>query len=51
MQILDRRKDGIKSGGEWISSIYLENAPVAHPDVAEAAVIAVPHPAGASDRC
>jgi fatty-acyl-CoA synthase len=34
----------IKSGGEWISSIDLENAAVAHPDVAEAAVIAVPHP-------
>jgi acyl-CoA synthetase (AMP-forming)/AMP-acid ligase II len=44
MQIMDRRKDVIKSGGEWISSIDLENAAVAHPDVAEAAVIAVPHP-------
>ena len=44
MQIMDRRKDVIKSGGEWISSIDLENAAVAHPDVAEAAVVAVPHP-------
>ena len=44
MQITDRRKDVIKSGGEWISSIDLENAAVAHDDVAEAAVNAVPHP-------
>ncbi|HYZ39559.1 MAG TPA: long-chain-fatty-acid--CoA ligase [Stellaceae bacterium] len=44
MQIMDRRKDVIKSGGEWISSIELENAAIGHPDVAEAAVIAVPHP-------
>src|SRR5205814_2288766 len=44
MQIMDRRKDVIKSGGEWISSIEIENAAVAHQDVAEAAVIAVPHP-------
>jgi fatty-acyl-CoA synthase len=44
MQIMDRRKDVIKSGGEWISSIDLENAAVAHPDVAQAAVVAVPHP-------
>jgi 3-(methylthio)propionyl---CoA ligase len=44
MQITDRRKDVIKSGGEWISSIDLENAAVAHEDVAEAAVIAVPDP-------
>src|SRR5215831_10631266 len=44
MQITDRSKDVIKSGGEWISSIDLENAAVAHDDVAEAAVIAVPHP-------
>jgi fatty-acyl-CoA synthase len=42
LQITDRRKDVIKSGGEWISSIELENAAVAHEDVAEAAVIAVP---------
>jgi 3-(methylthio)propionyl---CoA ligase len=44
MQIVDRRKDVIKSGGEWISSIDLENAAVAHAEVAEAAVIAVSHP-------
>ena len=44
MQIVDRRNDVIKSGGEWISSIDLENAAVAHPDIAEAAVVAVPHP-------
>jgi 3-(methylthio)propionyl---CoA ligase len=44
MQIMDRRKDVIKSGGEWISSIDLENAAIAHPDVAQAAVVAVPHP-------
>jgi len=44
MQITDRRKDVIKSGGEWISSIELENLAVAHPAVAEAAVIGVPHP-------
>jgi fatty-acyl-CoA synthase len=44
MQITDRRKDVIKSGGEWISSIDLENAAIAHEDVAEAAVIAVAHP-------
>jgi 3-(methylthio)propionyl---CoA ligase len=44
MQITDRKKDVIKSGGEWISSIDLENAAVAHAEVAEAAVIAVPDP-------
>jgi fatty-acyl-CoA synthase len=44
MQITDRAKDVIKSGGEWISSIALENLAVAHPDVAEAAVIGIPHP-------
>lgn len=44
MQIVDRVKDLIKSGGEWISSVALENAIMAHPKVAEAAVIAVPHP-------
>ena len=44
MQITDRAKDVIKSGGEWISSIDLENAAVAHPRVAEAAVIGVAHP-------
>jgi fatty-acyl-CoA synthase len=44
MQITDRSKDVIKSGGEWISSIDLENAAVGHPAVAEAAVIGVVHP-------
>jgi acyl-CoA synthetase (AMP-forming)/AMP-acid ligase II len=43
MQITDRAKDLIKSGGEWISSIALENAAVGHPCVAEAAVIAIAH--------
>ncbi|MCC7368239.1 MAG: long-chain fatty acid--CoA ligase [Chloroflexi bacterium] len=42
-QIADRTKDLVKSGGEWISSIDLENALVGHPSVAEACVIAVPH--------
>lgn len=42
MQIVDRSKDVIKSGGEWISSIELENAAVGHADVAEAAVIGIP---------
>ncbi len=44
MQIVDRSKDVIKSGGEWISSIELENATMGCPGVAEAAVIGVPHP-------
>ena len=44
MQITDRSKDVIKSGGEWISSIEIENLAVGHPDVAEAAVIGVAHP-------
>ena len=43
MQITDRSKDVIKSGGEWISSIELENLAIGHPDIAEAAAIAVPH--------
>jgi fatty-acyl-CoA synthase len=42
MQITDRSKDVIKSGGEWISSVELENEVMAHPDVLEAAVIAKP---------
>jgi fatty-acyl-CoA synthase len=42
VQITDRAKDVIKSGGEWISSVELENALMAHPDVVEAAVIGVP---------
>jgi fatty-acyl-CoA synthase len=44
MQITDRSKDIIKSGGEWISSIDLENLAVSHPAVAEAAVIGIQHP-------
>ncbi len=44
IQIKDRSKDVIKSGGEWISSVDLENALMAHPAVSEAAVIAVPDP-------
>jgi 3-(methylthio)propionyl---CoA ligase len=44
MQITDRARDVIKSGGEWISSIELENLAVSHPKVAEAAVIGVRHP-------
>ena len=44
MQITDRSKDVIKSGGEWISSIDLENTAMAHPAVGEAAVIGVRHP-------
>ena len=43
MEIVDRSKDVIKSGGEWISSIDLENAAVGHPSVAEACVIGVLH--------
>lgn len=44
MQITDRSKDVIKSGGEWISSIDLENAAMGHPAAAECAVIGLPHP-------
>ncbi len=44
LQLTDRTKDVIKSGGEWISSVELENAAVSHPAVAEAAAIGVPHP-------
>ncbi len=44
MTITDRAKDLIKSGGEWISSIDLENLAIGHPDIANCAVIAVPHP-------
>ena len=43
-RIVDRTKDLVKSGGEWISSVEVENAIMAHPSVAEAAVIAMPHP-------
>jgi fatty-acyl-CoA synthase len=44
LQLTDRAKDLIKSGGEWISSIDLENAALGHPGVAMAAAIAIPHP-------
>jgi len=44
VQIVDRVKDMVKSGGEWISSVDLETAIIAHPAVLEAAVIGVPHP-------
>ena len=42
IKLVDRTKDLVKSGGEWISSVELENAIMAHPDVVEAAVVAVP---------
>jgi fatty-acyl-CoA synthase len=44
LRVKDRSKDLIKSGGEWISSVDLENIALAHPDLADAAVIGVPHP-------
>ncbi len=44
MEITDRSKDVVKSGGEWISSVQLENIAVSHPDVAEAAIVAAKHP-------
>jgi fatty-acyl-CoA synthase len=44
VEIADRLKDLVRSGGEWISSVELENALAGHPAVAEAAVVAVPHP-------
>jgi len=44
IRLVDRTKDLIKSGGEWISSVELENELMAHPGIAEAAVIGVPHP-------
>ncbi|MFH5256275.1 long-chain fatty acid--CoA ligase, partial [Burkholderia semiarida] len=44
LQLMDRAKDVIKSGGEWISSIDVENAAMGHPGVAEAAIIGVAHP-------
>jgi fatty-acyl-CoA synthase len=43
IRLVDRTKDLVKSGGEWISSVELENAIMAHPDVVEAAVVGVPH--------
>jgi acyl-CoA synthetase (AMP-forming)/AMP-acid ligase II len=44
LHIVDRAKDLVKSGGEWISSIDLENAAMVHPGIAQCAVIGVPHP-------
>jgi len=44
IKLVDRSKDLIKSGGEWISSVDLENALMSHPAVREAGVIAMPHP-------
>ena len=44
VRLVDRTKDLIKSGGEWISSVDIENELMAHPKIAEAAVIGVPHP-------
>jgi fatty-acyl-CoA synthase len=44
IRIADRTKDLIKSGGEWISSVDLENAIMSHPKVREAAVVGIPHP-------
>ncbi|WP_228243761.1 long-chain fatty acid--CoA ligase [Porphyrobacter sp. GA68] len=44
LQLTDRTKDVIKSGGEWISSVELENAAMGHPAVAEAAALGMPHP-------
>ncbi|HET6876371.1 MAG TPA: AMP-binding protein, partial [Jatrophihabitans sp.] len=44
VRLVDRTKDLVKSGGEWISSVHLENQIMSHPKVAEAAVIAVAHP-------
>lgn len=44
LHIVDRSKDLIKSGGEWISSVDLENLVMGHPHIAEAAVVAIPHP-------
>ena len=44
VRLVDRTKDLVKSGGEWISSVEIENVIMSHPKIAEAAVIAVPHP-------
>jgi fatty-acyl-CoA synthase len=44
IKIVDRAKDLVKSGGEWISSVDLENTLMGHPAVKEAAVVGVPHP-------
>ena len=44
MKVVDRAKDLVKSGGEWISSVDLENTLMGHPAVKEACVVGVPHP-------
>ncbi len=44
IRLVDRTKDLVKSGGEWISTVELENAIMGHPDVVEAAVVGIPHP-------
>ena len=44
LTIVDRTKDLVKSGGEWISSIDVENAALAHPGLANCAIIGIPHP-------
>ncbi|PRZ41473.1 fatty-acyl-CoA synthase [Antricoccus suffuscus] len=44
LRLIDRTKDLVKSGGEWISSVDVENIIMGHPDVAEAAIVAIPHP-------
>ncbi len=51
LKITDRFKDLIKSGGEWISSIDLENAIMAHPEVLEASVVGIPHQMGRKAPC
>ncbi len=51
VQIVDRTKDVVKSGGEWISSVDLENKLMAHPSVLEAAVIGLPHPVWQERPC
>ena len=50
VSIVDREKDVIKSGGEWISSIDVENAVASHPDVMQTAVVGIPHPNGMKDH-
>jgi len=51
IKLVDRTKDLVKSGGEWISSVELENAIMAHPDVVEAAVVAVSHESWGERPC
>ncbi len=51
IQIVDRTKDLVKSGGEWISSVELESTLMAHPKVLEAAVVGLPHPRWSERPC